>query len=351
MDEKNANAIKHTSDVNFHGKASEFFSIWIVNILLTIVTLGIYSAWAKVRTNRYFYSNTEVDGHRFSYLAEPIQILIGRLIGVALFVVYFLVSSISPAFGAVIMLVLFFVTPFLICQSIRFKMKMTGYRNVRFNFKGSYGDAFIVFVVLPIVAVLTLYIALPWTLKKIDQFIYSNITFGNKECGTTIETGEYYVASIGALFIGILLSVGALGAMGVSIAVLAETAENPSGGWPIIFMMLGYAAVILFASSFYTARIRNHLFNNTSIEEVASFKSELSITQLVWIRLTNLLAVTFTLGFAIPWVKIRTAKMFADATTVNVLEGAEHVMAESAEDTSAIGEEVSDIFDVDIAVG
>ena len=30
----------------FTGKASEYFGIWIVNVLLTILTLGIYSAWA-----------------------------------------------------------------------------------------------------------------------------------------------------------------------------------------------------------------------------------------------------------------------------------------------------------------
>ena len=40
----------------FRGDGAEYFKIWIVNILLTIVTLGIYSAWAKVRNNRYFYS-------------------------------------------------------------------------------------------------------------------------------------------------------------------------------------------------------------------------------------------------------------------------------------------------------
>ena len=35
--------------VRFVGTGSEYFRIWIVNLLLTIVTLGIYSAWAKVR--------------------------------------------------------------------------------------------------------------------------------------------------------------------------------------------------------------------------------------------------------------------------------------------------------------
>ncbi|MED5348372.1 MAG: DUF898 family protein, partial [Pseudomonadota bacterium] len=39
----------------FHGEGGEFFRIWIVNLVLSIVTLGIYSAWAKVRTKRYFY--------------------------------------------------------------------------------------------------------------------------------------------------------------------------------------------------------------------------------------------------------------------------------------------------------
>ena len=35
--------------LQFNGKGFEYFKIWIVNIFLTIVTLGIYSAWAKVR--------------------------------------------------------------------------------------------------------------------------------------------------------------------------------------------------------------------------------------------------------------------------------------------------------------
>ncbi|RYZ95608.1 MAG: DUF898 family protein, partial [Proteobacteria bacterium] len=32
--------------LEFRGQAGEFFRIWIVNTLLTILTLGIYSAWA-----------------------------------------------------------------------------------------------------------------------------------------------------------------------------------------------------------------------------------------------------------------------------------------------------------------
>ena len=38
--------------LRFTGSGGEYFKIWIVNLLLTIATLGIYSAWAKVRKAR-----------------------------------------------------------------------------------------------------------------------------------------------------------------------------------------------------------------------------------------------------------------------------------------------------------
>ena len=72
--------------VVFTGKAGEYFGIWIVNLLLSIVTLGIYSAWAKVRRKKYFYNNTLIDGVGFDYHANPIAILKGRVIAFVLFV-------------------------------------------------------------------------------------------------------------------------------------------------------------------------------------------------------------------------------------------------------------------------
>ena len=35
--------------LRFTGSGSEYFKIWIVNVLLTIITLGMYYPWAKVR--------------------------------------------------------------------------------------------------------------------------------------------------------------------------------------------------------------------------------------------------------------------------------------------------------------
>ncbi|HET7062745.1 MAG TPA: DUF898 family protein, partial [Rudaea sp.] len=74
----------------FRGAEREYFNIWIVNLALTILTLGIYSAWAKVRTERYFYANTRVAGTPFEYLARPLPILKGRIIAFTLFTSYIL---------------------------------------------------------------------------------------------------------------------------------------------------------------------------------------------------------------------------------------------------------------------
>src|SRR5262245_54813734 len=65
---------------SFTGSGGEYFRIWIVNMLLSILTLGIYSAWAKVRRLRYFYGNTHLAGSAFEYHGRPIAILKGRLL-------------------------------------------------------------------------------------------------------------------------------------------------------------------------------------------------------------------------------------------------------------------------------
>ncbi|WP_340678862.1 YjgN family protein [Paraglaciecola sp.] len=337
--------------VNFHGKTGEYFAIWIVNLLLTIVTLGIYSAWATVRTHRYFYANTEIDGHRFSYLAQPLQILKGRIIGVLLLALYFLAVAFSPLAAAIVALVLFLATPIFICMSLRFRMKVSAYRNIRFNFTGRYGRAFLVFVLLPIMSIFTLYLALPWVLKKIDDFIYSNITYGDKKMQTELSTSEFYTASLGAFFIGLGLLLVAIFGFGASVSAFSSTEPADKFTFSTIMFMVAYVLVILLSSSFYAARIRNHIFNNMQLTDVACFESTLSFTTLVWLRVSNFIALIVTLGFALPWIKIRTSRVYAQATQVNILPEIAGVIGQSSQSSSAIGEEVANIFDMDVGLG
>ena len=76
------------SPVRLSGTGAEYFRIWVVNLLLTLVTFGVYSAWAKVRKTRYFCQNTRLDGHAFDYHGAPLAILRGRMLAAVLLVAY-----------------------------------------------------------------------------------------------------------------------------------------------------------------------------------------------------------------------------------------------------------------------
>ena len=182
--------------VQFSGKGAEFFGIWIVNILLSVITLGIYSAWAKVRTYRYFYGHTRIDGHSFDYLATPIQILKGRILAVIVFLVYTFTTSFLPIVGLIFALGFIFLMPWIINQGLRFNMRMTRHRNVRFAFKGSYGQAFINFILLPVASIFTLYLLMPYVLKRIDSYIHSNISYGDKPLTVNLKGETYYLTAL-----------------------------------------------------------------------------------------------------------------------------------------------------------
>src|SRR6266853_2254617 len=104
--------------VEFSASAGEYFRIWIVNLALTVATLGIYSAWAKVRKRRYFYSHTRIDGEGFEYLANPIAILKGRLIAFALFGAFYAVSHFAPLYQFILWIPLAIAAPWLIVRSL-----------------------------------------------------------------------------------------------------------------------------------------------------------------------------------------------------------------------------------------
>lgn len=135
------------TDLQFSGQGKEFFKIWIVNIFLTIITFGIYSAWAKVRTNRYFYANTSLAGSGFQYLAEPMNILKGRIVAVLLLFAYSITQSVFPQYAWLAFVILMVLMPGLIVLSLSFRLRNTAYRNLTFHFNRDFKQAYILFAV------------------------------------------------------------------------------------------------------------------------------------------------------------------------------------------------------------
>ncbi len=339
--------------VQFSGKAGEFFGIWIVNILLSIITLGIYSAWAKVRTYRYFYGHTRIDGHSFDYLATPIQILKGRILAVIVFLIYTLLSSLAPTIGLLFAIGFLFLLPWIINQGMRFNMRMTRHRNVRFAFSGNYGDAFINFVLLPIASVFTLYLLLPYALKRIDQYMHENISYGNKPLTVNLQGERYYIAAL----ITLGVAIGGLVIFGIFAGASALTIDNLNTQnvslstivVPLLIAAL-YIAFLTLVGAVYHSIIRNHIFNNSEFTEVATFESNLKAIDYAILLFTNVLAIMFTLGLAYPWAKVRRAKLLASVTEVSIYRGALSLIDVAQNEQSSFAEEAANVFDIDISL-
>ncbi|MFY8272770.1 YjgN family protein [Pseudoalteromonas sp. SSDWG2] len=352
--------VPYSRRLDFSGRANEFFSIWIVNIVLTLLTLGIYSAWAKVRTKRYFYGHTQLDGHRFDYLANPIQILKGRILAFFFFALYAITGHFNPGLGLLIMFIFAFLMPWVVNQGMRFNMRMSRYRNIRFSFNGTYGEAFVVFILLPVLSPFTLYLLLPYVFKRIDQYLHSNIEYAGEPVSVETKGGEYYLAALMAsVASGILFAV--FMAIGTSLSSIfgaafgthdsSPDAVNVASGIAFFTFMVVYMFVLAVASGIYQTVIRNHLFNSSEIDDIADFKSDLQIVDYTLLLLTNAIAIVCSLGLAYPWAKIRKARMLTQATEVTFLIDPQRLEDQLGEQDSSFAEEAADLFDIDLSLG
>ncbi|MEM9277158.1 MAG: YjgN family protein [Pseudomonadota bacterium] len=336
------------NDFSFTGSALEYFGIWIVNLLLSILTLGIYTAWAKVRRQRYFYGNTWLDGHNFEYHARPMQILIGRVIVIGYLVLINVLNEVNPILGLILTIPYLLALPWVFNKAISFNARMTSYRNVHFNFRGSYWRALGIFIGLPLLAFVPLGIVagiagivasgdagsavfvavllpiaflaailfIPFVSRASTNYIGNNTSFG--DAGFSIDVGlKPIYANLGAsvLFciastIGITVIIGGLFVLITGAELNPEAVQNPLnniGTFALFFLIgiLAYSPFIL-AYLFYSAGMRNIAFNAAYLDGKHRLASRISRTRYLWIIVSNAAATILSVALLRPWAAVRT---------------------------------------------
>lgn len=315
----------------FRGDGMEYFKIWIVNILLTIVTVGIYSAWAKVRNHRYFYSNLYLDDHNFRYLAEPLTILKGRLIAIAALIAFTFISGVSPIAALVLGLALVATMPYFVNKSLAFNMRMSAYKNIQFRFEGNYGQAFMVLFVWPILGVLTLGILYPLALLKINEYVVSNTRFGTTAFNFKATYGQY-----GMIFLT-LLGIG----VACGLPIFAISALLPALA-PVTYLLL---LVMYFGMIVYFITATTNLFYASSSITDNQFSASVSMPELAKVMLINGFLVIITLGLYLPAAKVRMTKYIASCINLEATDSLDNFVAAEKENVSALGEEFGEVFD------
>lgn len=329
----------------FTADAAEYFRIWIVNACLSLVTLGIWSAWAKVRTTRYLRANTTLDGFPFTYDANPVAILRGRILAVTFVGVWTALGYVAPVAQLLLLVPAAFVLPWLITASLRFNARVTTYRNVGFTFRGGYGDAFGYFVVAPVLSVFTLYLLIPWVVFRQRVWQAENTAWGDRRLCLRASAADFYAAHLPAIIMVIVAMVALFGIIGLTYAGAGEADAVPPAFWAAMAVLY---ALVLFATLVTHAAVTRATLDNLWVGDAARVTCRIDPLRYAWILASNTVCTLATLGLLHPWGEIRRLRYLAACTSVTGVETFEGVTGSRAAAGSAAGEEIADAFDIEL---
>ncbi|CAA9314141.1 MAG: Thymidylate kinase [uncultured Lysobacter sp.] len=332
----------------FTGSAREYFGIWFVNLLLSVLTLGIYSAWAKVRTERYFYGNTRLAGSTFHYLASPIAILKGRLVAYAVVIGLGVSSRFSPGVYAVLLLGVFALMPALMVWSMRFRARNSAWRGLSFRFDSGAGEAYGPFLLWVWLSSLTATLLYPSMKRRQHEFVVEGHRYGVKRFTFHGISGKYYAPYL--IAVGSVVGAGILAAVGFGLASASgafdKSALNAGGIGAIVLLYLGFIGLVIFLRVRYV----NLMWNSAQLAG-NRFESTLRARDLMWIYASNLVAIVCTFGLAVPWAMVRLARYRAANFSMTTTGDLDEFAAASERRTGAMGYELVDALDTGVDIG
>jgi uncharacterized membrane protein YjgN (DUF898 family) len=333
----------------FTGSGGEYFRIWIVNLLLSVATLGLYSAWAKVRRLRYFYGHTQVDGSAFGYHASPIAILKGRLVAYAVVLLLAGLSEFAPLLASIFYLPLLMVMPIVVVRAFRFRAANTSWRGIRFGFDGMEAEAYRVFLFWPLAVPFSLGLAYPYVAKLQREFFVSESRLGRSPFGLELPTARVYriylLAGIALVLVFVIAASLAFGTLpgGPTSEPSVEAAAGMVATFVLIYTGIGVVVVAV------RTAFENLVWNQTLIDQ-HRFESRLRARDLFWLYLSNIVAIVATLGLFVPWARVRLARYRAQSLTLLPGGAIVSVAALGGAEDAASAAELSEAMDLDFGL-
>jgi len=312
--------------LQFTGGAGEYFRIWIVNLCLTVVTLGLYSPWAKVRRKRYFYGCTLLEGSAFEYSGSPAAILRGRLLVLGIFAVYSLSQRVLPLLSFALALVVIALLPWIIQRALQFNARNSLHRNLRFGFHGGKLQILAVLLIAGLLTPVTLGMAYPWYLAMKRRLFVENSSYGSERFAFAATTGEYYVAAMKLSFAFLAFLAGSIATLGIGLL-------------PFYVLLRAYAEVVF-------ARIS---WRNTSLGGIR-FDCSWTTGGLAGLYFVNALGVLASLGLLVPWAAVRSARYKLERITLLAEHGPGKVLAAAQENVGAVGDEAGELLGFDFGL-
>lgn len=358
--------------LSFSGSGAEYFRIWIVNLLLSVATLGIYSAWAKTRRLQYFYRNTHLAGASFDFRGDPKAILRGRLIAVALLGAYHYAFGFSRTTGLVIVGLLLLGLPFMMRSALRFRLSNTWYRGLPFGFNGGIGKAYLVYL-LPIALVVVpsalaalaldprllggfflLYLLWPLMHGAMRSYQHRHLVYGDRQASFPLSFARLAVPYLWGCLIVIGVVIVVVGVLGILFAILTGMGKNGADalGGPILGFFVGMGLVylsLLLVGPFVTVRINNRAWSATSFPGV-HIDCRMKVWSYFKLQFVNVLLILLTLGLFRPFAAVRTWRYRVEHLRIEAPAGFEQATrAAQRRPAAATGDGVADFIGVDLS--
>ena len=370
--------------IEFTASGSEYFRIWFVNLLLILVTLGIYYPWARVRKLRYFYSNTRIAGHALDFHGKPSRMLRGYALMGVLFILYSLAQHASPLAALVALLAAAGVWPPLFRAAQQFRLANTSWRGLRFRFTGTTAGAYQAMSVLylpalaffalgvraamgapgpgPGVLILILtfasFAAVPlgwWMLKK---YQHDNYALGDERTTLRATAGSFYLLALKTLGISLVASAALIGT--IILLAIASGVGFSLGGLRggggvmvlvfMVFFMVAYVLFIACVGAYAKSRTQNLVWNGTVSRHVR-FASQLKLRPLMGLMLKNWLLVVVSLGFYWPFAAVALMRLRLSAMALKTSRPVDMIAgAPRQQGGDATGDAAGELFGFDIGL-
>ena len=314
--------------VSFSGKGWDFFKLVFVNLLLTLVTLGIYSFWGKTKVRQYLWGNSTVLGQPLEYTGTGKELFISFLIVMPIFLLFMflfqlliqqLVGNVPVMIAVIIVLyiTLLFLALFAMYRTLRYRLTRTRWRGIRGNLSGSALTFAIRGTGWLLLMLSTLGLATPWVIARLARMQLNNVWFGDRRLQFDGPAKELVKSFF--LMVGCIVAIFAVsGVITLSAVDDLTMAQNSGGDYAshltayAVKMLLVYVILIfgvLLCSAYYHATFYKWTFAHMTFGKLG-FRSRISGAQVLKLRLTNTLLVLFTLGLGFAWAEMRSMRMY-----------------------------------------
>ena len=309
-----------TQRLKFYGEGSKMLGIVVVNLVVTILTLGLYYPWARAKMLQYTYGETEFAGSRFAFHGTGKEMFKGFIKAIAIIgalVIIYQIGIFSKNTALTVLTsIIYFVgimvlIPIAIHGGLRYRMSRTSWRGIHFGYKGNLRELFEICIKGTLLTVVTLGIYGSWFSINVRRYLAEHVRLGNCQFSYEGDGADYFWLN----FKGILLTILTLGIY-----------------------------------SFWYARDLNHYFFNhlkmIQNDNQSTFRSNLTAGDIFITGLVNYFLVVFTLGIGTPWAIIRQTRMVLNNVELEGIFDPDNVEQTEENYNDATGEDMLDMLDI-----